>query len=129
MNSATPFPEHPGRPGPETTAKLRQYGLQETGHPKGPPVAKPLETSDDKPKSVCPHCGCEQLMEITIRNVKMPQLRGGKGIGHYIGCPACPWASPMVVAAKTPPVYWQNTAIDLSGRPVRRQRSPDAHSD
>lgn len=45
----------------------------------------------------CPHCRCE-LMEVRVR-VKLATLKGGKGHGVYLGCPACPYASPMAASA------------------------------
>lgn len=47
----------------------------------------------------CPNCGCETLYDIELE-VQHPMLAGdGKGKGRYIGCPACPFASPMIMAA------------------------------
>lgn len=43
----------------------------------------------------CPRCQCKTLFEIEV-DVEDSRLRGGKGVGLYIGCPACPWASPML---------------------------------
>ena len=43
----------------------------------------------------CPHCKCPTLYHVQV-NVEMPMLKTGKGIGEYVGCAACPWASPMV---------------------------------
>jgi len=38
------------------------------------------------------------LYDIEV-NVDMPLLAGGKGVGHYTGCPACPFATPMLMVA------------------------------
>jgi hypothetical protein len=46
----------------------------------------------------CPNCGCGTLSMIQVK-VEDARLKGGKGIGNYVGCPACPWASPMMMAA------------------------------
>jgi transposase len=71
----------------------RSYGLGDSmpfirGIPR---VVK--QTPVDMPP--CPHCGCKTTYVIEV-DVEMPLLRGGKGKGTYIGCPACPFASPMV---------------------------------
>ena len=72
----------------------RDYGLPE-GEVLGKPVATPLTGEGFEG---CPNCGCEQLMEIKIP-MKQELLKGGKGMGTYIGCPACPFASPMAIVA------------------------------
>tara|TARA_B100000131_G_scaffold221323_1_gene212852 strand:- start:38931 stop:39173 length:243 start_codon:yes stop_codon:yes gene_type:complete len=73
----------------------RNYGLPQ-GEPVGVPVAKMLEgKAADMP---CPNCGCNELMEITVE-MNQPLLKGGKGKGTYIGCPACPFASPCMVVS------------------------------
>lgn len=47
----------------------------------------------------CPICGCDKLYDIAV-DVKHPQLTGdGSGVGMYVGCPACPFASPMLMTA------------------------------
>lgn len=46
----------------------------------------------------CPHCGCETLYDIVVSLVS-PLLSTGYGIGQYVGCPACPFASPMLCIA------------------------------
>lgn len=46
----------------------------------------------------CPNCGCETTYDIEV-DVQHPLgANGGKGIGRYIGCAACPFASPMMMA-------------------------------
>lgn len=44
----------------------------------------------------CPHCACATLYDIVV-DVVSPILSSGKGIGVYVGCPACPFASPMLM--------------------------------
>lgn len=73
----------------------RDYGLDDQGVPLGAPVASPLPADADCPHE-CPHCGCAQLQEVQVR-MKHPLIRGGEGICRYVGCPACPWASPAVI--------------------------------
>jgi len=47
----------------------------------------------------CPNCGCKTLYDIEV-DVRHPMLTGnGIGKGTYIGCPACPFASPMIMVA------------------------------
>lgn len=46
----------------------------------------------------CPNCGCKQTYHIMVM-VENRLLKGGKGVGNYIGCPACPYASPMMTTA------------------------------
>jgi hypothetical protein len=46
----------------------------------------------------CPHCGCNTLYVIEV-DVRNPMLRTGVGVGRYIGCPACPFASPLLMTA------------------------------
>ena len=72
---------------------LRSYGLPDS-EVKSVPVAKPLKTGS--PFTECPNCGCKQLMEVTVE-VEQDLLSTGKGTGTYLGCPACPFASPMMV--------------------------------
>ena len=57
-----------------------------------PAPAEPL----NDPEAVCPHCGCTSIHQVTVR-MKTPRMRTGEGICRYLGCPACPWASPAVI--------------------------------
>ena len=74
---------------------LRSYGLPDS-EVQNVPVAKLLDPSS--PFKECPNCGCEQLMEIKV-TVRQELIKGGEGVGTYIGCPACPFASPMMVVS------------------------------
>jgi len=74
----------------------RDYGLPD-GKPTSTPVAKPAP--EKVAKEGCPNCGCKQLMEISL-SLEQPLLKGGKGKGTYLGCPACPFASPMMMVAE-----------------------------
>ncbi len=47
---------------------------------------------------VCPHCCCATLYNI---EVTIDHPTHGHGAGAYVGCPACPFASPMVM------VFWR----------------------
>ena len=77
---------------------LREYGLGNTdSFTRGAPRAR-LCTPIDNVVPNCPSCGCMTLCEIEV-DVEAPMLRGKKGVGRYLGCPACPWASPMLMTA------------------------------
>jgi len=71
---------------------LRDYGLPDT-EPTGTPTWE-RAPADTPP---CPNCG-GHLCSVVV-DAEMPQLRGGKGICTYLGCPACPYASPSVTRA------------------------------
>jgi len=76
--------------------RLRDYGLgdpHESGTVKNPRV---IEQVKDAP--ACPNCGCKSMYAIEV-DVENRLLKGNKGIGRYIGCPACPFASPMMMIA------------------------------
>lgn len=78
----------------ETDAKkLRDYGLADcTSMIDGVPRVIEIDIG------TCPNCKCENLMVIEIP-VKTKLLDGGSGVGTYVGCPACPYASPMISRA------------------------------
>jgi hypothetical protein len=80
----------------------RDHGMHDPGaEVAGRPVARPLDEAMQKrvdAEGGCPNCGCREVMEITIP-MNNPRLKGGMGRGRYLGCPACPWASPMVTSA------------------------------
>jgi hypothetical protein len=77
----------------------RDHGLGDHGEPNGHPwVDRPCET----PGATCPNCGCTTIYEVKVEMVNVPTLIGGKGLGTYLGCPACPWASPMAIVSHTP---------------------------
>ena len=75
--------------------RLRSYGLPNSevlGRPKAKPLSKTSAFIE------CPNCGCEDMMEITV-TVTQELLSTPTGKGVYVGCPACPFASPMMVVA------------------------------
>jgi len=83
--------------------KERDYGMPfngETGTPKATPLDAEMAESV-RASGGCPNCGCLEVMEVTVP-VSMDILAGGKGLGKYLGCPACPWASPMIAMAQPP---------------------------
>lgn len=75
---------------------LRDHGLP----PGGVPAGKPTWVVPSK-KYECPNCGGE-MVHVRLPMKAVPRLRGGKGTGLYMGCPCCPFASPMVVTATSP---------------------------
>jgi|TARA_A100001518_G_C1207997_1_gene50654 hypothetical protein len=85
------------------TESLRNHGFGgDVPEVTGVPVAS---TSLDASTSAvhesgqpCPNCSCKELMQIVIP-VRHERLTGRRGTGFYVGCPACPWASPMIMVA------------------------------
>lgn len=78
---------------------LRDHGLGEAIQPEADaiPTARPF----DHPEAACPNCGC-RIFEIEVL-VKSEILFGGEGVSKYLGCPACPWASPAVTVSSPHP--------------------------
>ena len=74
---------------------IRDYGLADS-KPTSTPIATPAP--EDMRAGGCPHCGCKEVMKIEVE-ADQKLLKGGKGKGTYFGCPACPWASPMMIVA------------------------------
>jgi len=70
----------------------RSYGLGDC-EVIGIPTASDVEDAPD-----CPNCGCARIFHISVR-ATTPLVKGGVGQGSYFGCPACPWASPMLIAS------------------------------
>lgn len=70
---------------------LRNYGLGETEVSGSPRIKGQL----DKP---CPHCGCPAVYEIEVDVASAGgfPLSEGEWVGKYLGCAACPWASPCI---------------------------------
>lgn len=76
-------------------ANLRDYGFGDsTPYLDGPP-----RVMGEAPLA-CPNCGCNPVYKIEVDMKDYPQLKPGKQIGNYLGCAACPWASPMVARVK-----------------------------
>lgn len=74
---------------------MRDYGLANL-KTVGPPR---LGSSVDME---CPACSGKTLFQIEIDVTDKLLKHGGIGVGRYIGCAACPWASPMVTEAVQP---------------------------
>lgn len=47
----------------------------------------------------CPKCGAEKTFKIEVIMMNMPLIKSKYCIGIFIGCAACPTASPMMVTA------------------------------
>lgn len=76
----------------------REYGLGDST----PFVQGPPEVVSESGLTPCPVCGCKRLYELRVR-VRHPLLAGlGFGWGRYVGCPACPFAGPMLMVADLP---------------------------
>ena len=75
---------------------LRDYGMGSVGETVGKPTWKPAEGPDGELPE-CPNCG-SLVCEVEVR-VENPLLKGGEGRAIYLGCPACPWASPALAVA------------------------------
>jgi len=77
---------------------LRDYGFGDSPKVDGPPR---LMGYAPEP---CPHCSCtpvfkiEAILEEAPPNLKVPP--GHQVVGMYVGCAACPWASPMITRAQ-----------------------------
>lgn len=79
---------------PEAVRNPRNHGLHNHGGTIiGAPKAEVLPRGVPCP---CPNCGCSTLSQVTVQ---LEDTRAGPGPadGLYVGCPACPWASPMMV--------------------------------
>lgn len=68
--------------------------IDTTGLVRGEPRVTGRATDMGK----CPHCGCASLYDIIVP-VECELLTTGRGYGMYVGCPACPFASPMLMIA------------------------------
>lgn len=70
---------------------IREYGLGPSDGctRSAPRILGPVVTE-------CPNCYCSHTFSIEV-DVEHPLLVGQKGLGIYVGCAACPWASPMVM--------------------------------
>ena len=70
----------------------RSYGLGESTVIGAPVIGESVDIE-------CPYCHAPKTFEIRVKVNAPPLLRiskGGEAIGRYIGCAACPFASPMV---------------------------------
>lgn len=77
----------------------RDHGYGKPPEVKGAPVV--VDTHEGLPP--CPNCGCKTTFTLRVVLASTPAyLRcpdGYEPIGIYPGCPACPWAGPMVMTS------------------------------
>lgn len=73
------------------THPLRDYSLPNS-EPDGVPEV------GEETGQPCPNCHCPRTFMIKVR-VKQRLVKGGVGTANYVGCAACPWASPAVIVA------------------------------
>lgn len=74
----------------------REWGLGSTdAFIRGVPKLVRLIPEGELPP--CPTCGGRNTYAMIEIPVEHPMLRGGKGLGTYVGCAACPWASPLLM--------------------------------
>jgi hypothetical protein len=68
------------------------------GQPRPEPESGAVPEWETGPEdAACPNCGA-RLCVVRVR-VTHPALRSGRGLSTYMGCPACPYASPSVTAS------------------------------
>jgi len=83
------------RPKRPSTKNLRDHGLVDCGKVLSKPKVTKVRGAPG-----CPNCGCETFQVTLLVENKI--LRGKTGLATYFGCPACPYASPAMIAATTP---------------------------
>lgn len=78
---------------------LRDHGYGDSPKTQGTP-----RVLGDGP-APCPNCGCATYMiEVPVTAPRMLRVPdGSRAVGVYTGCPACPWASPMITTARPQP--------------------------
>ena len=81
--------------------KERNHGFGDSPEVEGSPKVL------NKVKQDCPECGCKELYMIEVELKDDPNhhrlilLKGtGTPMGIYVGCPACPYASPMMTTRR-----------------------------
>jgi len=78
-----------------TNENPREHGLGQSPTPDGP--AEMVSTIDLQ----CPNCDSQTLfmLRVKLKDEGSAQLLKGSRspVGEYIGCAACPYASPMVM--------------------------------
>jgi len=82
-----------------TKKNPRDYGFGDAPEVTGVP------TVGEKLSEKCPNCGCGTVFMIEVEVAHpSPMLRRPDGphkvVGRYVGCPACPWASPMMTSVR-----------------------------
>lgn len=78
---------------------MRDYGLGDyTKYIIGRPYLVKLIKQVHGRSAECPNCKMDTLAEIQVVLQNLPLIKSEEfSIGNYLSCPACPWASPMVV--------------------------------
>lgn len=81
---------------------MRDYGFGDKPEVVGAP------TVSAAPAGSCPYCACATVFNVTVEVANpSPLLRRPsvphRVVGRYIGCAACPWASPMATSAEILP--------------------------
>jgi hypothetical protein len=78
---------------------IRDYGF---GDPTEFIVGPPRIIGQAQPivgvPPVCPACGCQTIYEVQVDLKDFPGLAPGRQVGMYLGCAACPFASPMIAS-------------------------------
>lgn len=91
----------------ENDRDLREYGLGNyTKFIVGRPRLASVMAAIDGHEAECPHCHIRALCEIEVVMKNMPLMTGPFGVGRYLSCPACPWASPMLIVSVQHPPTW-----------------------
>ena len=65
-------------------------------------IGTPVVVSEGPPQG-CPNCGCKKVFQIAV-TIEAPMFlrvpENCEACSTYIGCPACPWASPALTSAR-----------------------------
>jgi hypothetical protein len=88
---------------------LREYGLGDyTQYIIGRPRLVETISELGPHKADCPNCHMDKFCSIEVVLKAMPLLNQPYGLGSYLSCPACPWASRMVVMGIDKlPTWWK----------------------
>lgn len=80
--------------------------------PTPEPIGKPTWARDPS-LPPCPHCGAEcVVVTVAVRPPPMLRAPSGHAVTRYVGCPACPFASPAVTTAAPAPTPAPTRAKD-----------------
>lgn len=81
-----------------STPSLRDYGYGDSPEVIGAPCIT------EEVSQLCPNCGCGKLFAVEVVVENPPRMlrvpNNHVAVGRYVGCPACPWASPMITTAR-----------------------------
>lgn len=77
---------------------IRDHGFGKSPEVTGvPTVVEPVKNT------TCPNCQCTSLylVQVPVKGPSMLRVpQGRKAYSTYVGCPACPWASPAMLTAR-----------------------------